>query len=184
PARPHPMHLGVMFESLRIILLRFERERIEEDVTTDLVAKQSLDLHQVRRDAGTNSLALGIHHGDRDGLVFDQVLVEPDLFPFMRGQDDIGEISPPDLLARRLLPPFSFPVERALVSFLPDPARLGGAGKRSKRRKRDQTSSHYPRHSSSPLQNCQRKPLPSREGMNLAPREPSAAITTRHKNRL
>ena len=34
------------------------------------------------------------------------------------------------------------------------------------------------------LQNCQRKPLPSREGMNLAPREPSAAITTCPKNRL
>ena len=34
------------------------------------------------------------------------------------------------------------------------------------------------------LQNCQRKPLPSREGMNLAPRERSAANTTCHKNRL
>jgi hypothetical protein len=34
------------------------------------------------------------------------------------------------------------------------------------------------------LQNCQRKPLPSRKGMNVAPRERSAAITTCPKNRL
>jgi hypothetical protein len=34
------------------------------------------------------------------------------------------------------------------------------------------------------ITDCQRKPLPSREGMNWAPREPSAANTTCPKNRL
>src|SRR5215510_12400775 len=95
------MHSSILLERLWSILLRLEGDRIKEDVATNPVPKQLLNLDEVRRDHRTNPFTVRVHEVDNHDLVFDQVIIEPDLLAFVRGQNDIGEIALPDYLARR-----------------------------------------------------------------------------------
>src|SRR2546425_701497 len=68
-------------------------------ITENLVKVQKL--HQVFRDSRANLGTGRKHQIDGHDLALDQVIVEPDLFTQVCGQDDVGEIALSNRLALR-----------------------------------------------------------------------------------
>src|SRR5207302_1322765 len=100
PTRTHMKLFRVGFERPGRVLLRLDSDRVEEDVAPKAVAEKLLHLHQIRRDVRADPLALRVHKTDDHNLVADQVVEEAHPFAFVRREDDVGEITRADGLAR------------------------------------------------------------------------------------
>src|SRR6266700_3240659 len=92
PPGPDVELLGVSLQRLGRITLGIDRDRVEEDVLANAVAEKLLHLNQPCRLERALVLATGVDEVDRYLLALEQIVVETNGRPVLRGQRNVREI--------------------------------------------------------------------------------------------
>src|SRR5260370_8648504 len=142
PSRAGMKLVGKALEHGCSVMLRVDREGIHKNIPAHSITEELLHLHQVRRCQGTSILAACVHEVDSCDLVFEQIVVEVHLLPFVRRQRHVGKMQLSKLLAGR---------DRGSTARGTRLASRQRPDDRSKRSRCEQLSSGYRWHKSAPV---------------------------------
>ena len=92
--------LRICLEDLRGVPARIDADRIEEHVLADPISQEPLHLRELGGLQRTARAAVGVDEVDGDRFPLEQIVVETDDLPLVRGQRDVGEVVRPPAVAR------------------------------------------------------------------------------------
>ena len=86
-----PVHVRKVSQRCRAVLVRFERDRIHEEITSHARRERAMHFDQPRSDGRAQALAGGVHHVDDHLPALHEVIVEAHRHVVVRAQRDVRD---------------------------------------------------------------------------------------------